>query len=176
MNALQQQELEEIEVKESFKVTDIETVNWCFRKLNALKIKESEITSLMDSEVKRLTVWYNNEKEGIEQSKEYFEGLIAEYLLEQKKIDPKVKISTPFGKANTRKQQPKFTYNDGILIDSLKDLGLTNYIKTVEEVKKAELKKDITVMGNMATTSNGEVIEGITIEEQADKVSISLEV
>lgn len=175
MNALQQQELEDIEVKESYKVTDIEGVNWCFRKLQILNKKIDEIESLASSEITRISKWRDKELTTISESEQYFRGLISEYLLEQKKLDPKYRITTPYGKANTRKQQPKFTYDDEKVIESLKNLGHMEFIKTVWEVKKAELKKGINIVGNMATTEDGEVIEGITIEEQDEKVSISLE-
>lgn len=181
MDALRKDEIIEIEnmeseERQSFKVHDIDSANWCFRKLSALAKSKTDFEVLAEHEHKRIDAWLKRECESIKNTTEFFEKCIEDYLVEQKALDPKFKISTPYGKASTRKQQPKFTYDDEKVLSSLKQLGLYEYVRTKEEVNKAELKKNINIIGNVATNAHGEVIEGITIEEQEDKIVISVEV
>ena len=46
MNKLQEQELTNVEQDEGFKVTDLKSANWVFKKLDAINAKEDEINEL----------------------------------------------------------------------------------------------------------------------------------
>lgn len=46
MNELQEQELQNFEQDEKFKVTDLDSANWVFKKLDAINTKEIEIINL----------------------------------------------------------------------------------------------------------------------------------
>ncbi|HFV7342790.1 TPA: hypothetical protein ACH96Y_000581, partial [Staphylococcus aureus] len=43
MNELQERELETFEQDDRFKVTDLDSANWVFKKLDAITTKENEI-------------------------------------------------------------------------------------------------------------------------------------
>lgn len=61
MNSLQQIELMEVEEIQSqetiFEITDINSLNWAFSKLTALKSKEKEIKQLANVERDRIAEW-----------------------------------------------------------------------------------------------------------------------
>lgn len=46
MNELQERELETFEQDDRFKVTDLDSANWVFKKLDAITTKENEINEL----------------------------------------------------------------------------------------------------------------------------------
>lgn len=182
MNALEQYELEEIgnlaeEIeKQRFKVDSLESANWCLRKLAALEKQQSEIDALAQKEIERIQNWQQSEKEKIDFSKRFFECLLEEYFRSEREKNPKFKLSTPYGKVSSRKQQPKWTYDDEKLLNSLESAGLKDFIRIKKEVDKAALKKAVTVLGGQAVTADGEIIKGITIEEQPEKIVIKPEV
>lgn len=108
MNALQQTELMDVEEIQSqdkpFEITDLESLNWAFRKLSALKSKEKEIKQVADVERERIAEWERGELSTISNSLEFFENMIAVYHAKQLEQDPKAKtISTPYGKSKTRR-------------------------------------------------------------------------
>ena len=69
MNKLQEQEIETIEQDERFKVTDLESANWVFKKLDAINSKEEEINDLADKEIERIKSWKDKETENYKAAK-----------------------------------------------------------------------------------------------------------
>ena len=166
--------IEAAEVGGRFTIQDLDSANWAFRKLAAIEKKRKEIKTLADKEIERVKNWQQQEEEGLNNSKEFFEGLLTEYFVKQKEVDPKFKISTPYGKVSSRKQQPKWSYEDEKVLNWLKEND-TELIRIKEELNKAELKKKYQVVGNEVITEDGEIVEGITIEERPDSINIKVE-
>lgn len=163
MNELRKHELEEIsemEEREGFEINNIHSANWALRKMQAIKTKEREIKDLMDEEILRIKDWANCELMKLDDSNKFFEGLLMQYYLEQKKLDPKFKISTPYGKVSSRKQQPKWIYDNEKAIDSLKENNIKEFIRIKEDLDKASLKKEVEVLRDVFI-ENGEVNENI---------------
>lgn len=186
MNALELFELNEAEElvagkefceenqESRFKIRDLDSANWALRKIAAYKKKQAEIKELAESERFRIDSWEKNENESIERGIAYFEGLLTEYLMEQRKKDPKFKISTPYGKVTTRKQQPKWEYQDEEVLNFLKAIGASEFIRVKEEVNKVELKKKVKVEDGRAVIEDV-MIPGIRITEQPEKVIVEVE-
>lgn len=150
-------EIEEVEAKERFKITSLESANWALRKLAAISLKENEIRELMDKEIKRIEEWAKHELNKLNDSTNFFEGLLTEYYIKEKEIDPKFKVSTPYGKITARKQQDKWIYNDEIVLESLKKRKLDKFIRIKEEVNKSDLKKEVEILEN-ACVQDGQVL------------------
>lgn len=168
LNNLLQEELQE--VRESFKVEDLQGANWCFRKLTALQAKKNENNQLADAEIQRIQAWRDKENKSIDDNIAYFEGLVTEYYRELKQADPKAKLTTPYGKVSSRKTQ-KWIYNDEKLMEFLKTNGFTDLIKIKEEVNKADLKK---VFKNGVNQTTGEVLDGVEIFEE-ESISVKID-
>jgi hypothetical protein len=182
MNLLQQFELEEVEQteqKERFEITDINSLNWAFRKLSAYKAKEQEITELAQAERARIDMWEAEEKKKVNDSIEFFETLINEYHSKVLSEDPKAKtLSTPYGKSRARqvKPQPKKA-NEKAILEHVVNSGMEDYIKPA--LKWADLKKNIQIAeinGRLvAVDENGEEIPGVTVEPEQIKFSTEVE-
>ena len=192
MNAILEMELEDLEevvvdeenkekVKERFKIKDLDGANWALRKLKAIASKKREIETLADKEVEpykleieKILEWRDNELASYDKSIDFFYFLLEEYYREQRKLDPKFKISTPYGKVSSRKQQPKWNYDEDKLVGWLK-ANDDKFVKVQYSPMKAELKKAYIVAGNSVVTEDGEVVDGIVIEEQPDSINIKVE-
>jgi phage host-nuclease inhibitor protein Gam len=224
INELIEMELNEIEdilertedmeklTDERFKIKDIDSANWAFRKLRAIEVKASEIKELAQQEKARIEEWEKQELGSLEHSKEFFEGLLTKYFVIEKSKDPKFKLSTPHGKVTSRKQQPKWSYEEEKTIESLKKHKLKDFIRVKEEVNKADLKKEAKVLKNVVSLNDvicedverhgdvlfinketgeiddtgehkfhesvvvceGKIIEGVTVEERPDFISIKV--
>lgn len=191
MNNLLEKELENLEelvvdeenieeVKDRFKITDLDRANWAFRKLKAIAEKKKEIEELAKKEIKpyklaisEIEEWKDTELESFDRSINFFNFLLEEYYREGRKSDAKFKVSTPYGKVTSRKLQPKWNFEEDRLLGWLKanDLEL---VRTKEEVNKAELKKKYKIVGNNVVTEDGEIVEGIEIEEQQDSIAVKV--
>lgn len=180
MNELLEMELEEAidtveaaEVGGRFTIQDLDSANWAFRKLAAIEKKRNEIKELADKEIDRIKEWQEQEQKGLNNSKEFFEGLLTEYFVRQKEVDPKFRISTPYGKVSSRKQQPKWNYDNDKVLEWLRKNN-SELIRIKEEPDKREIKKAYKVVGNNVVTEDGEIVEGIKVEERPDSINIKV--
>ncbi|MEM5777665.1 MAG: host-nuclease inhibitor Gam family protein [Candidatus Aenigmatarchaeota archaeon] len=159
-----------------FKINNLEQANWALRKIRAFKKQMEENEKLAKAEIERIKEWLNKENEKAQKSIQFFEYLIGEYVAEQRGKDSKFKLSTPYGKVTFRKQPAKWNYDEEILLNWLKQNDMKDYIRIKEEVNKAELKKTLKVEGNKAITKEGVIVEGITIEEQPEKLVVEVDI
>lgn len=183
MNVLQEYELNEFEekqeeVKQQFEITDINSLNWAFRKLKAYKAKEQEISELAKAERERIDYWEEQEKKSINNNIEFFEGLINQYHAKVLAEDPKAKtISTPYGasKARAIKAQPKKADEKAILQHVVEN-GMDEYIKPT--LKWADLKKSLKIAdlnGKLVVVDEtGQAVPGIEIEPEQIKYSLEV--
>lgn len=186
MNQLQQYELNEVEdvnsfrseVENNFSITDINSLNWAFRKAAALKAKAKEVKQLADAERERIAEWEKSELSSINNSLEFFQNLVTEYHAKQLAEDPKAKtISTPYGKSKSRKssEQLEKANEEDILLYVIEN-ELEQFIKN--SVKWAELKKSLKIVDlngeKFAVDENGQLVPGITIKPES--ITFSMEV
>ena len=165
--------IEASQVGGRFTIENLDSANWAFRKLAAIERKRSEIKELADKEIQRIKEWQEQEEKGLNNSKEFFEGLLTEYFIRQKEVDPKFKISTPYGKVSSRKQQPKWNYDNDKVVEWLRKNN-SELIRVKEEPDKREIKKAYKVVGNNVVTEDGEIVEGITIEDRPDSITVKV--
>lgn len=190
MNALQELELMEIieadradiedqELKERWKVTNLDSANWCLRKLAALKAKQQEIDKLGKAEVERITSWQKKQSEGLNRQAEFFTGLLEEYHRSELAADPRLKtITTPYGEMHLRKQQPEWKFFDEIVTDWLwKNRSELVRVKIDYLPKKDEVKKQVKIVGNQVVDkTTGEVVPGVAVYPRAEAFSVKVEV
>ncbi|MEH7392605.1 host-nuclease inhibitor Gam family protein [Bacillus sp. JJ1474] len=182
MNALQKIELMEVEEIQSqetpFEITDLNSLNWAFRKLTALKSKEKDIKQLANIERERIAEWERGELSTISNSLEFFENMIAIYHAKQLEADPKAKtISTPYGKSKTRKsKEAPEKENEEVILQHVIENGMDDYIKN--SVKWADLKKSLKIVEisgeKVVVDENGQIVPGVMVKPES--ISYSVEV
>lgn len=173
-NPLIELELQDIEVKESFKIKDLDTANWALKKVAAINTKQKEISELAEKERERIESWENEEVSKYENSKEGLQSLLVEYYKTEKDKDPKFKLSTPYGKVTSRKGTKKWEIpNKERFITILKERGFNELVRVKEEVNLADMKKQfhVTDTGHVID-SNGEPIEGTYVIENPTSYSV----
>ena len=181
MNTLLEIELQEIDEimeedtqeKERFRIENLEAANWALRKLAAINAEEKKINDLKDKEIRRIENWAKDELDKLSNSRQFFEGLLTEYFIRQRELDPKFKISTPYGKVTARKQQPKWNYDDEKLVNWLLEND-KELVRVKYEPDKNGIKKKYKIVGENVVTEDGEIVEGITIEERQEKINIKV--
>ena len=176
MNELQSQELENIEQDERFTVTDLDSANWVFKKLDAINSKEQEINDLADKEIERIKSWKDKETEKLQSSKEYLESLVVEYFKVEKEKDNRFKLNTPYGKVNSRKGSKVIQVSsEQDVINQLEQRGFNDYVKVTKKLNQADIKKDFNIAENgTLIDANGEVLEGASLIEKPTSYSVKV--
>lgn len=158
-NTLLQEVLQE-EVSEGFKINDLEGATWAFRKLRAIESKKAEIKAVADKERANIELWEQQEIKQYEADREYFEGLLSAYYVEQRAKDKKFKLSTPYGKVSSRKTE-KYIYEDEQAIKDYCNVNEIDAIRVKEELDKAAFKKLCKGGINQETR---EIVPGVRVE------------
>lgn len=173
MNSLQEFLDEKEGINEAFEVVNESEANWALRKIKEKQQEIDKNNQLAQSEIDKIEQWESQVRNTLQNDIDYFQGLLAKYAMALKENDPKFKsLKLPNGNLQFRKQQPKWHYDDKELVSSLKELGMTDYIKTEEKPVKKDIKQALTVAGNKVVNENGEIVEGIEIEERGESFSV----
>lgn len=183
MNSLQAIELAEVDEiqaaeQQQFEISDLESLNWAFRKLSALKTQEKEIQQLANVERDRIAQWEKSELTPIHNSMSFFESHIQRYHAEQLAADPKAKtISTPYGKSKTRKSKevPEQADKEKLLNYAIEN-DLADFIKN--EVKWADIKKTFQIAEisgeKVVVDENGQLVPGVTVKPESIAYSVEV--
>ena len=161
---------EEKKEKEVFKIKDLDSCNWVFRKIKMVQKEIDEVEEFHKNELKKLNEWKEKEVSKKNNSIEYFKSLLIGYLLERRKENPKFIISTPIGKFSSRKNQDKYVIKDKeCLISWLKENGKSDILKIKEDVNISDIKKEFSKVGKKLIDENsGEVVPYLDIVESND--------
>lgn len=165
-----------------FIIDDIYKADWAMRKIKAAKEVIEQAEEFATTQKAKIDEWLKKETENPQYTIHYMEYLLTGYYRELRAEDPKAKLTTPNGKVTSRKQQPKWSFNDEKMIEYLKE----NKPELVQEVtdfkyNKIELKKEFTVIENengelLAVDENGEFLDEIvTVEKQEETYKINVE-
>jgi hypothetical protein len=168
-NTLLNQDLQ-TEVRESFKIDNLESATWAFRKLRAIAKKKAEIEIVALEEIARIEAWKESETKKYESNTEYFESLVSSYFIEERAKDNKFKLSTPYGKVSTRKAS-KWVYEDEEVLKQYVKANNIDVIRTKEELDKTNLKK---ICKDGVNKETGELLPGVRIEE-SENITVKAE-
>ena len=184
MNQLQKNELEmlddpfdQVEEKERFKITDLDTANWGFKKINALNARITEKKQLAEAEIERINSWLESETKADQQSIEYFEHILVEYYQELRADDPKAKLSTPYGKVTSRKKQPSWEFDDAATLEYFK-ANKPELIEVKESFNKTQAKKvfkPVLDATGSVVDENGEIVGFVKAVPQGDSFSVKVD-
>ncbi len=170
----EQTEDEKTQEKQPFRVTDLSSANWCFKKIKGLKNRQKELEEYIEiekqeaeKEAQRIQDYYENETNKIKEDISYFEGLLKIYVEERQEEDPKFKINTVDGTASFGKLQQKIKYDDNAMLEFCKQNNLDKFINitTTEKLNKKEFNNYLSVIDGKVVTADGEILENTFIEE-----------
>ncbi len=169
-------QLPETDLKQRYRITDLESLNWALRKLAALDTKQLDARELAAKEKARIQEWLDRETQAIDESRQFFMMLIEEYAREQRSRDPKWKASTPYGKVSFRKQQPKWEYDEKKALETIESAGLDKFVRVKKELDKVALKGTVEVLkdGRVVDPESGAVIEGVNVVPQPEALKVEV--
>lgn len=183
INPLYMNDLEEMneiteEAKQRFQIVDLASLSWALRKLRAIEAKRKDINGLVDAEIERLEDFRKRELQGLQNSEDFFRGLIGEFAQRQRDEDPSFKsIKTPYGTIGFRKQQPKWHYDDDALVSFLEKNDHADLIRIKKEPAKSEIKKLFKANEDgRVFDENGQEVVGIKVEFLPETLDVKVEV
>ena len=146
---------------EQNKIITIDDISSYFRKINFLKEEQEKLKEQAEREMTRIKEWLESELEPLQGKQSWYEGEILRYHAEQRAINPKAKVTTPYGKVAVRKST-KWIYEDEQAIMDYCNMNEIDCIRVKEELDKTMFKK---VCKDGINQETGEIVPGVRIEE-----------
>ena len=161
MNKLREDQLKE-DIEQGFIINNIHKATWAIKKLKAIEEKQQQLKEIKEYEIETIEKWFNKEIEELEKDRGSLETLLHLYYLENKKIDKKFKLSTPYGSMGIRKSKKWHYQDEKELINYLKESNNSELIRVKEELDKAKIKA---VFKDGINHETGEILPCVDIEE-----------
>lgn len=149
--------VEEIKVDE-FKIEDLSSATWCFKKIKDNNDKIKEIKAVAEEQINSIKEWVEKEIKSYDNT--FLEFKLQEYFKSQRDQDKKFKLSTPYGAVTSRKTT-KYNYVDEELVLNYLKENHSAALRIKEEIDKNEFKK---IYKDGVNYETGEVIPGVEIE------------
>lgn len=172
------------EAKEPFIIDSQEKAAWVMRKLRQIEQKKAEnndtannMVGEFQKEIEGVQAWQKGENDRLDNDASWFIAGLETWHRKQYEEDNDIKtIKLPFGKLEIRAQQPEYIRDANKLKLWVKEIR-PDCLETIEKPKWDELKKSIKVVdGQAVDTTNGFVIDGVTVVEREAKFNVKVEV
>ena len=177
--------MNQIEEKQPFIVTNLETAAEAQRRLAYFEDKKREIDKITEQQIEpfkqkieKIQAWGEEAKKEFEDKQEHYKSLLEAYWRSeiQKAIEagkkPKKTLKLPYGSISLKRQQPEFIKDDDLLFKFAKSSGFT---KVSEKTDWSALKKKTQIINGQLVTEDGEIVTGIEVKERDDKFEIKLD-
>jgi len=158
---------------EKFEVNSLGSANWCLKKIKVAEDKKTELKQFIADEKAKLDLFFTETVKDYDDKIEYFSYLLEPYIAETLKDEKKKSVKLPVGVVGFRASQPKIERDEEKLLAWVK-ANKANCVKTVESVSWSDLKTELKFEGKQAVTTDGEVVPGITVEEQEAKFYVKV--
>ncbi|MED3737236.1 host-nuclease inhibitor Gam family protein [Virgibacillus pantothenticus] len=162
--------------QQPFVIDDDSKADWALRKIKLAQAKKEELSNFVQVEMEKLEAYQAQEQKKLDDEIDRMQGYLSAYALQKRENDPEFKSQNlPNGRLRFVKQQPKYHYDDKVLIESLKKAERSDLIKIKETPDKATLKKVFVPNdGKLIDPDTGEVVEGVTIEEREEAFKVEV--
>lgn len=173
-----EQEVEELGINiesDSFAITSDDQANFFLRRLEEIRNEKDKINTTCDREIEKFSQKVNDfrakELRSLENTESFFMTLLENYARIQLNGSKKKSIKLPFGTLSFKKTQPKYVYDDKVIMNFIKVNQMPEFIRIKEEVNKKDLKAALTVNDEGLILLNGKVMEGVVITPGEEKFS-----
>lgn len=164
-------ELTHEQVSERYKIDNLSSLDWAFRKLAANNAELAEKEAFKNAEIEKITSWFNSEKAKTEHANSFFEHLITQYHASVLAEDSKKKsLSTPNGKVRSTTRKPSIVKPEKDCLPQLIEYAEQNdfaeFVEVKKELKWTDFKKELSLTDDLKVVdSNGQIVEGVPVND-----------
>lgn len=168
---------EEPEGPRMWRIKDDGCADWAVQKIAEERAELSRIKALAEDQIKRIEEKVAAAEKRYENGTAFLQSKLLEYFETVPHKTTKTKHSYRLLSGTLVKKIGGTTMqkDDAKLIQFLKDSGNTDYIKTKEEPKWGEYKKNLEIIGGSVVDKNtGEIVEGVELETKPDTFTVEV--
>lgn len=159
-----------------WRITDDGCADWALEKIKAEKDELERLTALAEQKIAELKEKIENAKRRYDQNTAFLTHMLAEYF--ETVPHKKTKTGTESyqllsGKLVKKPASFKMQPDDEKLVEWLRSAGREDLIKVETKAAWGDLKKQITIVGEIAMIEEtGEIVEGVDVVEAPAEFSV----
>lgn len=161
----------ENETRKPFEITDDSLAEWAMRKIAEVRKDTCKWETHFCAQLDRI-------RKANEETEAFFTSALGRYFdtVPRRKTSTQEKYVLPCGELIRKKQAPKFTQDDALLVPFLQENDLSEFVKLKASSDWASLKKSCTVLedGSVVEQSTGMVLPGVAAEIRPDKFEVKI--
>lgn len=169
------------EEKETWFVKDDVSADWCIDKIIESKVALRRFEMTVNTKISQLKLNLKKEQDSINNEITFFESKLREYF---EKVEDKAKetktqktYKLPSGSLKYKKEVATFDYNKDKLLEYAEKEKLDNLIKTTNDFKWGEFKKQLEIKGDsIINKETGEIvdIEGLGLKTKPEEFKVEV--
>lgn len=160
-----------------FRIADDDCADWALRKISEERAERDRIVGLAQQQIARLQEEAERAERRYSQNTDFLTGCLAEYFrsVPHRKTKSTEKYRLLHGTLTLKLGKATPKPNDETLVAWLKQNGHDALVKTEEKPKWGDLKKLLTINGDLACMADtGEIVEGVIVEQSPDVFTVDL--
>lgn len=163
-------------LNEGFKIDSLDKAEWAINKIKERRAQRLEIAAFFDRKQEDLEIWFKEEVDSIDKDIEFFVSLLQPFAAEQLKGKKTKTMKLPSGSCSFRKGSTVYRRDEAALLELVR-ATFPEYLKIKESVDWSGFKKTLTqTEDGRLITSDGEVLNCVICEQEADDFIVKTEV
>lgn len=170
-------DMEDEQQRESWKIQNDSQADWALDKIREAQAEYRRFEMVVNDKIAQLQAVLEKEKERIVKEVEFFSFKLAQYFetVPKRKSKTQETYKLPSGRLVKKYRQPKIVRDDEKLVKWLEQNGMTELVKIQKSPDWATFKKETEIVGDkVVSKTTGEVIDGITVIEQAPEFKVEV--
>ena len=170
-------DMEDEQQRESWKIQNDSQADWALDKIREAQAEYRRFEMVVNDKIAQLEAALAAEKERMEKEVNFFQGKLAQYFetVPRKTTKTQEVYKLPSGRLVKKYKSPKIERDEEKLVAWLEANGMTELIKIRKSPDWATFKKDTEIVGDkVVSKTTGEVIDGITVIEQAPEFKVEV--
>jgi phage host-nuclease inhibitor protein Gam len=161
--------------KRDFVINDEDQCLWAMRKLAVSQRRIDTVKRQAQDEEHRIEMWVQQATRSDQATVLYFTEILTSYMLRLRALNGSKSLSLPDGEIKSRETPSRAVVEDlDLFIKWASDSGHSSWVRTKFEADLKAVKQSATPSGEVYTTSDGEVIEGLALVEGSISVTIDI--
>ncbi len=154
--------------QQGFVIDTADKADWALRKIAKYQGAINEAKALAEKRIQQINAWLAATEEDNQKQISFFGNILEPWAKEQMAGLKKRSMKLPAGTFGFRAQQPKFIKDDDQLL-AWAEKSAPEFVRQVPKLEWTELKKAARIVEKELISPDGEVVPGVTVEEQPDK-------
>ena len=169
-------EIIEEDVQEGFSINNDKTAEWALKVIAEENAETQRYINVCETWVAEYSMKAQKAREKLEGKTAYLRQQLQEYFVTvpHKATKTQETYKLPSGTLKRKFGTPEFVRDETLLVAWLKNNGYEDKVKVKETADWAEFKKLVTQSDNKVVTTDGEIVDGVTLLERPDSFEIEV--